>query len=138
MRVPDWERCLINLPKNAPPFEWGVSDCALWAANWVRDITGRDIAEAFRGRYTTSRGSLIALKRYGAGSLAATMSALLPECDDASAAGRGDLVGVECKPHPVLDCAVGVCVGTAVLVYGPDETLIHVPLGNALFAWRVE
>lgn len=138
MRVPDWEKRLIDLSKNAPPFEWGVSDCALWAANWVRDITGRDIAEAFRGHYSSPKGSIRALKRYGAGSLAATMSDLLPVIAEPSDAGRGDLVGVAGAPHPILDCAVGICVGTAVMVYGPDETLVHLPLGNALYAWRVD
>lgn len=135
MRVPDWEHRLIDLPKNAPPFEWGVSDCALWAANWVRDITGRDIAEAFRGHYSSAPGAVRALKRYGAGSLVATMSDLLPIVPTP---GRGDLVAVTAPAHPVLDCAVGVSVGTAVLVYGPDEKLCHVPLGNALAAWRVD
>ena len=37
--------------------QWGVDDCALWAANIIRDALGYDPAKAFRGRYKTRNGA---------------------------------------------------------------------------------
>lgn len=33
------------------PFEWGINDCALFAADSIEAITGVDIASDFRGKY---------------------------------------------------------------------------------------
>lgn len=40
---------------DATPFELGVMDCSLWAADWVRTRTGRDLAAGWRGQYSTRR-----------------------------------------------------------------------------------
>lgn len=37
------------------PFVWGVNDCSLFAADWVRSRTGLDPASDWRGAYTTMR-----------------------------------------------------------------------------------
>lgn len=42
---------------NNAPMAWGVDDCALWAADVVRDVLGYDPAKKFRGRYTTRNGA---------------------------------------------------------------------------------
>ncbi len=138
VRVPDWETKLIEKSITPHSFEWGVCDCALDAANWVRDITGRDIAVKFRGKYSDARGAVKALKKYGEGSLSATMSALLPLRDASETAMRGDLVGVPCETPELFDCAIGVNAGTVVMVMGPDGDLVSVPISERLFAWRVE
>ena len=33
------------------PFKWGVCDCALFTAGWVKECTGFDPAERYRGTY---------------------------------------------------------------------------------------
>lgn len=35
------------------PFEWGRNDCALWCADFVKECTGYDPAEPFRGTYNS-------------------------------------------------------------------------------------
>ncbi|WP_169194927.1 hypothetical protein [Devosia sp. MC1541] len=41
-------------------FKWGELDCTLAIADYVRDVTGKDPAEPFRGRYST-RAEAVAL-----------------------------------------------------------------------------
>ena len=50
-------------------FAWGERDCALFLADWVRVVRGRDPAQEYRGTYSC-------------------------EASAASAAGRGGLVGI--------------------------------------------
>lgn len=33
------------------PFAWGANDCCLFAADWVREVTGLDLAAPLRGTY---------------------------------------------------------------------------------------
>lgn len=64
-RVDKWDSVALNdfLNQRAQePFEWGVNDCALFAADGIKAITGIDIAEDFRGKYTTETGALRAIK----------------------------------------------------------------------------
>lgn len=137
MRVPDWEDRLIAKSMRPHKFEWGVCDCALDGADWVLEITGVDIARKFRGKYKTLRGAVGALKRYGEGSLSATMDSLLPRIEDHEVTNRGDLVGVPCETPELFDCAIGVSDGLTVKVLGPEGDLISVPISDRLFAWRV-
>lgn len=44
------------------PMCWGVDDCALWVASIEREILGYDPAKSYRGRYTTRRGALRAMR----------------------------------------------------------------------------
>jgi hypothetical protein len=39
------------LQRAAVPFQWGVQDCALFAADGILAMTGVDIAAEFRGKY---------------------------------------------------------------------------------------
>lgn len=38
---------------NTTPFVFGKMDCSLWAADWVRQQTGVDLAADWRGQYST-------------------------------------------------------------------------------------
>lgn len=42
-------------------FEWGASDCCLFVADWVREVTGDDPAKDFRGSYSNASGARNAL-----------------------------------------------------------------------------
>jgi hypothetical protein len=46
-------------------FEWGSWDCLLFPADWARLATGKDPAQAYRGRYRTKLGALRLLGRAG-------------------------------------------------------------------------
>lgn len=65
---------------NTTPFAYGKLDCTLWAADWIRQQTGVDLAADWRGQYSTeaeyrrlllAEGGLVrvvarAMKRLGA------------------------------------------------------------------------
>ena len=44
------------------PFEWGTNDCCLFAANAVQAMTGMDIAEDFRAKYTDEQSAFALIK----------------------------------------------------------------------------
>lgn len=113
------------------PFEWGVHDCALFAAGAVIAITGVDPIPEYRGAYVSELGSAKALKRLGAGTLDATLDTLFPSVPLAMAQ-RGDLVWYA--------DSVGVVMGGHALFVGREgehEGLVKV--GRALWekGWRV-
>lgn len=137
MRAPDWERLLLNHLSAGTRFEWGVSDCALDGANWVKACTGVDYAEDFRGRYKTPRGAVTALRRYGSGSLSATIDQMVPGVPIQQGARRGDLVGFP-SPSRLFDCLIGICAGDAAGVFGVDGRRAFVPISNATRIWRVD
>lgn len=43
--------------QKAAPFMWGISDCALTAADFALALTGRDPLERFRGAYDSEMGA---------------------------------------------------------------------------------
>lgn len=47
------------------PFQWGVNDCALFAADWVLLLTGVDHAEGLRGQYHDEAGAQRLIARAG-------------------------------------------------------------------------
>ena len=113
-RRPDWEQRLSSYlePLNDEArFAWGVMDCALFAADAVLAMTDHDIADPFRGKYSTAAGSARALKRYGAGDLKTTFDTLLPP-RPVGYARRGDVV--------MHDGAVGLCMGGFGLFLRPE------------------
>lgn len=64
---------------------WGVNDCCLFVADWVRIATALDPAVEWRGGYVDRRGAMRLLRRRG-GLLAVVSAALddlgLPRTDD--------------------------------------------------------
>ena len=94
-RLPDWEERLHAYLASRAGAEhaYGVIDCCLFSADAVEAMTGHDPAAAFRGRYSSAAGSARALKRYGAGTLEATIDTMF-EAIPVAFARRGDLGGV--------------------------------------------
>ena len=113
------------------PFEWGVHDCAMFAAGAVLSMTGVDPIPEFRGEYDSAVGSARALIRLGYADLEAAMDAKFAETPIAMAQ-RGDLVW-----H---DMSVGVCMGGHGLFVGEEDSgegLIRIPRSDWMKAWRV-
>jgi hypothetical protein len=133
-RLPDWEARLSAYLEPllfSARFAWGVCDCAIFSADAVRAMTGHDCAAAFRGRYSTSRGSARALNRFGAGSLKATLDSLLP-AKPVGFAQRGDVV--------MHDGAAGICMGAFAFFVGQSddqEGLVRVARAEWSHAWGV-
>ena len=133
-RIAHWETRLAGAIEAARdmPFAWGRHDCATWAFEVVRDLTGgADHAALWRGRYSTALGSHRILRRLGWTSLEDGGRALLGDpLATPLLAQRGDMVlGSE-------DPAFGICVGARAAFVGPAG-LIYLPLTSCHLAWRV-
>ncbi|HEX8419476.1 MAG TPA: hypothetical protein VF638_05625 [Sphingomonas sp.] len=133
IRHPDWERSLHDYlaALSGASFEWGTLDCALFAAGAVLAMTGNDPAAAYRGHYMTARGSVRALRRWGAGTLEATIAGDFVEKPPAFAQ-RGDLV--------LVDGMVGVCIGADAVFIGEENGapgLVRFPRAAWSRCWSV-
>jgi hypothetical protein len=133
-RLPDWEARLTDYlePLRERPHVYGRHDCALFAAGAVQAMTGVDPIPELRGRYSTARGSIYALRKYGAGSLADTLTAKFGEPVHPAHAKRGDLV--------MDEKAVGVAMGDYAIFVARDGErvgLMQVLREEWTNAWRV-
>jgi len=114
------------------PFQWGTFDCCLFAANAVREMTGKDFAAPFRDKYTTEKGAAKALIKYGQGDIKSTLNAIFGPLKPRLKAGRGDLVLVETDTGDAL----GVVASGKIWVATFDG-LATIPLERALGCWSV-
>lgn len=133
MKVEGWEGRLSDAVEKVRqrPFEWGAHDCATWAFDVRRALTGGPDVVSWRGRYTTAIGSHRIMRKLGWRSMEEGGRALLGEPLHAVLmAQRGDLVLSQGDP------AFGVCIGSHVAFVAPDG-LQFVPLGDCSMAWRV-
>jgi hypothetical protein len=111
------------------PFEWGVNDCGLFAADCVLAMTGVDLAEKLRGKYRTEEGAAKALRRIGLGShvqLAEENFREIPPME----ATLGDIAIIEKD-------SLGIVNGETVAVYS-KKGIGFVPMSRILRAFRVE
>lgn len=134
-RLPDWEARLAAYlaPLRAMPFAWGAHDCCTFTAGAVEAVTGVDPMPEFRGRYRTRLGSLRALRRFGAGTLEATIDAKFARTH-AAIAQRGDLV--------MSNGVMGLCFGAFLIAVGSEgdrEGLIRIDRARWVdpIAWAV-
>ncbi|PTQ13724.1 hypothetical protein CLG96_00110 [Sphingomonas oleivorans] len=135
-RKTDWETRLAAYlePLRALPFEWGRHDCCTFAAGAVEAMTGIDPMPEFRGRYRTAIGSARALKRFGAGTLEATLDTKF-ERIAASLAQRGDIV--------MSQGSLGLAWGAHMIAVGSEgarEGLVRIARAAWIdpIAWRVQ
>ena len=132
-RIPHWEQLFAAAVMEARtrPFAWGSHDCATWAFDLRRDLTGGpDHAALWRGQYRTPGGCQRVLRRLGWKSLEEGGHALLGEpLADPRLAQRGDLV-LGGEPE-----AFGVCIGARAGFVSP-EGIVTIPLSSCRLAWR--
>jgi hypothetical protein len=135
-RLPDWPERLADLveARRHVPFAWGAHDCALFAADAIAATTGERPFEAWRGRYASEAEADAATE--AGGGVEAVVAAELGRWGAAelqpALAQRGDVAMVRVGNTE----AVGVVIGEAVAVPGPDR-LAFVPLRRAYRAWAV-
>lgn len=134
-RLPDWDARLAAYLEEirACPFAWGRHDCCTFGAGAVLAMTGVDPMPEFRGRYRTQLGSVRALKRFGAGTLDATLDTKFVRVAP-SLAQRGDLV--------MSAGAIGVVWNSVLIAVGSEgarEGLIQIERVRWVdpIAWRV-
>jgi hypothetical protein len=132
-RIPHWEQVFAAaiIEARRRPFAWGSHDCATWAFDLRRDLTGGpDHAALWRGRYRTPGGCKRVLRRLGWGSLEEGGRALLgAPMETVLLARRGDLA-LGGDPE-----AFGVCIGARVAFVAP-QGLVTLPLSSCRLAWR--
>ena len=133
-RTPNWPLRLTTYLEAARdlPFAWGRHDCATWAFDLRRDLTGgEDVAALWRGRYSTALGAQRVMRKLGWSDLEAMGRDLLgTPLATPLLAQRGDLVlGGE-------DPAFGVCAGARAVFISPAG-LVQLPLARCALAWRV-
>ena len=132
-RAPGWELRLAAAIESATgrAFQWGQHDCAIWAFDLRRDLTGGDdTAQSWRGRYRTARGAVRVMRRLGWSSLEAAGRDLLGEpLPSVHLAQRGDLVLAK------SGLGFGVCLGARTAGIAPSG-LALVPLAVCALAWR--
>lgn len=113
------------------PFGYGTADCGTFAADWVREVTGRDPIARVRGSY---RDADEAVRMHGRLGLARHVD----QCMRGSGFARtrapraGDIGAIVVAD--VLFCAIKTHRGW--LLRG-DRGLIHVTGARVVGAWRV-
>lgn len=131
-RFEDWPKRLDAAIEaaRAKPFCWGAHDCALFAADIVKAITGEDLASAWRETYCSALQATRALERDG-GLISVANKALGNPVVPAQAR-RGDVV-LRCGE---LGPSLGICLGAKCAFTGLDG-LVFVPLRECEQAWHV-
>jgi hypothetical protein len=140
-RSPNWQQELAQFfsQHRTVPFSWGTADCCTFAADAIKSFTSVDIAEDFRGTYTTEAGALAAINKVCKGTTAAdavTYAANkygLKELPSPLFAQRGDLLIVNNAGN--LIAGVLDLHGKAACV--TDKGLYQFPLTTATKAYRV-
>lgn len=130
MKVKNWERKLTEFiqARRKRRFKWGKDDCALFAADCVKHITGVDYAEEFRGKYSDEKGAKSVLIKEGKGTLLKTIDTKLIRYSSALLASRGDVV--------YYKGALGICGGGSCYFYS-HKGITNVPIINIKIAWKV-
>jgi hypothetical protein len=131
MRFENWPSLLADFLVDEKPFEWGVRDCSLFAADAVLCITGTDPAKGYRGRYKTAIGAARLQKMYG-GLSGLVEKAGLEEIAPLKAQ-RGDVVLIDTP----LGEALGVIDMSGRIAGQGPEGITRYLLSSARRAWRV-
>jgi Domain of unknown function (DUF6950) len=122
------------------PFKWGEHDCALFAANGIQAITGTDLADDFRGKYTDEAGAFALIKQVTGGTTVADAAAYcakkhgLTELTNPLFAQRGDLVVFE-APTGALVAGLVHLSGRHIVAVG-EQGLYRFSISAAKRAWH--
>lgn len=115
---------------NKRPHEWGVFDCALFCAEWVRRVRGTDPAEGLRGSYADEAGAQEILARFGG--MAGLATHFLGEPCPLLHARQGDVVLFQGEYGPAL----GICDGP-LCAFVADSGLSFRQLAKCEAVWHV-
>lgn len=100
------------------PFDWRSHDCAMGlAVGCILAITGVDLGEPYRGKYSTIAGGLKVLKENGFDTVADMAASMLPEVHP-SMAHIGDIVSIPTDSE--FGNALGVVNGERAFVLMPN------------------
>jgi len=137
-RLPDWEKLLHEEIESArrKQFQWGVFDCALFACDCVRAMTGVDPAVEFRGKYADEAGAeqMMLGKRLGKFAHSIAMANGMPPVFS-TYARRGDLVIAN---NGTRDGALGIVSHHGHFAWcAAEKGLLQVPMARWWLGWKV-
>ena len=137
MRLPNWEPEVIAYfeQHRATRFEWGKFDCCTFAAEVVKRATGVDYYNEFSGHYSTEKGAIRALRKYGLNTLENTLSDKVGAAVAPLLLRRGDVALV--KNNGLLGRALAVC-WSGVLIMPGEYGLVQLPFAYADCGWRID
>lgn len=144
-RIQHWDTRAFHdflLERAKTPFAWGANDCALFAADGIRAITGVDIASDFRGKYSDESGALASIKAICGGTTVADAAAYcaakhgFAELAHPLMAQRGDLVVFD-APSGALVAGLIHLSGRHIVAVGEDG-LYRLPITTVKRAWHYE
>lgn len=118
--------------RRAEPFRPSLSDCAMFAADWIAMLTGTDPAAKWRGRYRTVEEGRALLLADGFASPAEVLAPILLRDAGWMQAQAGDIaVLIEAGEE-----AMGLVGGGHIHVLRPRRGLGAVPLDRAIRIYR--
>ena len=119
------------------PFKWGTHDCCLFVADWVKELTGSDLATAFRSKYDSefSADRLLAqhkgLEELVDWVFTTTGHNPIPPLS----IRRGDVGTVQTDEFN--GPSLGVCVGHRIALVGKTGLTFY-PMTQTRRAWRID
>jgi hypothetical protein len=131
-RTPDWQNRfeVFIAARRAQSFQWGINDCATFAADCVMAITGTDPAPTGLRLHKTQKQAHRALQRHGG--LRSIATAALGQPVPAVQANVGDVVLAKAGKRDML----AICNGTT--LFAPSaHGLATLAMADATLCWRV-
>jgi len=125
-RHEDWAMRLDSYieKKSTSPFRRGSHDCALFACNCLKEMTGTDIAKDFRRKYTSRKKAYEMVRARGHDSLVSLARERVGnEYSTPTKAKRGDMVAVPCPEGEAL--AIVDLSGEYAVTTGKDGLEYH-------------
>ena len=110
-------------------FEWGVSDCCMFAADIILAKSGVDLADGYRGTYTSKSESVDAIAEFD--SLVELLDSNFDRIYNINLAQRGDVVTFKGGN------GVGVIWSGCILSMNPDHKGLVKALDEVEFVWRI-
>ncbi|MEJ2803854.1 hypothetical protein WAE61_18365 [Comamonadaceae bacterium PP-2] len=111
------------------PFAWGTNDCAVFAADVVRAVTGEDPLAALRGQWVDLSSAARAIA--AAGGLEAGLESMGFERLEPLYAQRGDVVVYRGEAG---DLSLAICAGDSLLSPG-EAGLQRLSIARGVSAW---
>lgn len=136
-RFDHWPNRLASFieSRRARPFCWGHHDCCLFAADWILEATGKDIASDYRGKYDSALSAARILENEG-GVLAVFRKAAEREgmiVVSPSLAQRGDILSRDSENGHLL----GVCIGSfGAFVTEQGLRFLQIESHDEMVCWR--
>lgn len=133
-RFENWPALLTQFlaEREGQAFAWGTADCMLFCADAVLQLTGEDLADAWRGSYRSEAEAAGIIAQFGS-SVADLLDAKLGPRKLVGFAQRGDIVVVDAAG--LVSGGVVDETGRRIAVFVDGQGLRRLPLRAATAAW---